>query len=289
VNAPLLWHYTGFDGLRGIITKGELFASSLAYLNDTAEFQYTLDPLTALLDEMGLTLGDLARGLLYENVPSMVKAIFGHSRGQGLYVTCFSKERDDLSQWRSYTPQPPGFAIGFQLDELNSLVESFEFTLLECRYPNAEQLRAEVKATLDTATTGMKDEKAKLPMPTRKQMREDFTDKWAFKIVAAIIALAPQNKHPKFVAEREVRLLCNVSEAIGAENRFTVEYRLSGSLVVPHIRIPARPKEGPSPIKEILVGPCPHQEAVIAATQQMCVQHHVRAQIIPSAIPYRNW
>jgi hypothetical protein len=238
---------------------------------------------------MGLTLADLARGLVFKNVPSMVKAIFGHTRGQGLYVACFSKERDDLSQCRSYTPHPPGFAIGFQPDELDFLWIRSNFRCWSAVTLMLDQLRAEVKATLATATLGMEEEKAKLPVPTTKQMREAFTDKWAFKIVAAIIALAPQNKHPKFVAEREVRLIDSDSEATAAENRLTVEYRLSGSLVVPYVRIPARPVEGPSPIKAILVGPCPHQEAVIAATRQMCIQRHVRAEVIASEVPYRNW
>jgi hypothetical protein len=159
--------------------------------------------------------------------------------------------------------------------------------MLDCRYPQHDQLLAEVKATFETATAGMDEEKRKLPIPTVTQALEEFRDKWAFKVVAAMIALAPQNKHPKFAAEREVRLLGNLRD--GSEDRLAVKYRLSGSLMVPYIKIPARPQEGPSPIKAILVGPCPHQDAVIAATRQMCVQHHVRAEVIPSAIPYRNW
>lgn len=74
-----------------------------------------------------------------------------------------------------------------------------------------------------------------------------------------------------------------------ADTNTGIKYRLSGSLVVPYIKIPARLPEGPSPIKAILVGPCPHQEAVIAATRQMCEQHYVRAEVTPSAVPFRNW
>jgi Protein of unknown function (DUF2971) len=280
--SPLLWHYTSFKGLHGIVTEGKLIASSLAYLNDTEEFLYTINPLLEHLDTMGPTLGDLVIGVFPKSVPSMVKAVFRQYRGQALYVTCFSKEPDDLSQWRSYTPRPPGFAIGFQPDELEPLANSQEFTMMECRYPTHDQLLAKVKETVEAATVGMKEDKQKLPKPPSGQAIDEFIDRWAFKIVTAIIALAPQNKHPCFAAEKEVRLL-------GRAEKLTVEYRVSGSLVVPYVKIAARPKEGPSPIKVILVGPCPHQDAVIAVTRQMCVQHEVRPTVLPSAIPYRNW
>ena len=83
--------------------------------------------------------------------------------------------------------------------------------------------------------------------------------------------------------------LVGSARTLGTTDRFKVEYRLSGSLVIPYIKIPARSEFGPSPIKTILVCPCPHQEAVIAVTQKMCVQHQVYAEVMPSAISYRNW
>ena len=129
--------------------------------------------------------------------------------------------------------------------------------MLDCHYPQPEQLLAEVKATLEEATAGMEEEKSKLPIATSSQVREEFTNKWAFRIVAAMIKLAPKNKHPKFAAEKEVRLLGNLNLAKATENRFPVQYRLSGSLVVPYIKIPARPKEGPSPIKSYRDWPMP--------------------------------
>jgi hypothetical protein len=285
---PLLWHYTTFDGLHGIVTKSELFASSLAYLNDTEEFAYTIKPLLGLLDAEGVTLSDIARGLAFNNdVPSLVKSVFKQTRGERLYVTCFSKERDDLSQWRSYTPRPPGFSIGFDREELRLLGIPLGFSLLDCTYPEPEQLAVEVRAALETATVGMKEEKQKLGMPAERQALEDFVDKWAFKVVEAMIGLAPTKKHPKFSAEKEVRLLGHLAGSM--PRNLEIQYRLSGSLVVPYVRLPARPIEGPSPIKAILVGPCPHQNAVIEATRQMCWQHNIRPELHPSSVPYRNW
>jgi hypothetical protein len=286
----LLWHYTTFEGLRGIVTESELFASSLAYLNDAEEFQYTIEALLSLLEEEQKRGTPLA-GLIYENVPEMVKSVFDTQRERLLFVACFSEERDDLSQWRSYTPRPPGFAIGFLSDELRSLATSFGFEMLGCRYPEADQLRAVIKAAYDAATVGMDDENKALPIPATGTEHEKFIEKWGYKIVEAVIELAKRNKHPKFAAEKEVRLIGNLIQSIKAGNQFKVDYRLSGSLIVPYVKIPARSTtcERPSPIKEILVGPCPHQDAVIEVVRQMCIQYDIKVQVDASAIPYRNW
>ncbi len=273
----LLWHYTTFAGLQGIITGSELFASSLAYLNDTTEFQYTTRRVSILLDTSGVALGDLVRGLGFDNVNTLVKEMFTRLRGQGIYAMCLSREPDDLSQWRSYTPQPPGFALGFHPHELEAHANAIGFSLESCKYPSTDELDAEVKAALGAATKGMDEEKAKLPMPTPQKELVAFKEKWAVSIIAKIIEIAVTRKHPKFAAEKEVRLIGHagpvrhpLEQTVGNAS-YNVHYRLSGTLIVPYIKIPARPKDRPSPIKAILVGPCPHQLAVIEATRQMCV------------------
>jgi hypothetical protein len=284
--APLLWHYTSFKGLHGIVVEGELIASSLAYLNDTAEFQYTVAAMLPLLESRWRALRDLLTGLFFADLASMVGAVFEHVRGQGTYVTCFSQERDDLSQWRSYTPQPPGFAIGFHPGELQALADSFAFRMQTCQYPRPDELLTEIQTGLTRALAGMDDEQGRLPIPTPEPARQAFIERWVFRIVVEMSRLAERNKHPKFASEREVRL---IHGPLLPSERERIEYRQSGSLIVPYIRLPARPKEGPSLIKAILIGPCPHRNAVIEATQQMCNQHHVQATVTASEVPFRNW
>src|SRR5882724_7991667 len=67
----LLFHYTTADGLKGIIEKNELWATSAYFLNDSAEITYGCGLLKEVLDEWvaknlrpeeSLTLG-LARDL----------------------------------------------------------------------------------------------------------------------------------------------------------------------------------------------------------------------------------
>lgn len=63
----LLWRYTrGFEGLSGIV-GGEIWASSIRYLNDTEEFSYgvrvAVDTLKELLDDNAHTR-DLYKSLV---------------------------------------------------------------------------------------------------------------------------------------------------------------------------------------------------------------------------------
>jgi hypothetical protein len=175
-SAPLLWHYTSFRGLYGIVVEDQLMASSMAYRNDTEEFGYTTKALLKFLETKGNTFADMARGLVFENPESLVRAMFTYQLpGDRHYATCFSQERDDLSQWRSYTPQPPGFAIGFHPDELESLANSHDFQLAECAYPNETELLYRIEAAYNLATEGMEEEKARTPMLWSNEIIEKFS------------------------------------------------------------------------------------------------------------------
>jgi hypothetical protein len=82
--------------------------------------------------------------------------------------------------------------------------------MLGCRYPEADQLRAKVKAAYDAATMGMEDENKALPIPETGSAHEKFIEKWGHKIVEAVIELAKRNEHPMFAAEKEIRLIGNL-------------------------------------------------------------------------------
>jgi len=55
-----LYHYTGQDGLLGIITSGSLWATNISYMNDATEFELSLglirDSLSAALETSELEI-----------------------------------------------------------------------------------------------------------------------------------------------------------------------------------------------------------------------------------------
>jgi hypothetical protein len=114
----LLHHYTTADGLKGIIEKNELWATSAYFLNDLAEITYGYGLLKEVLDdwlaknprpEESLTLG-LARGLR----KSFGEDLQNRNVIRPIYLACFCEDDNLLSQWRTYG-QSGGYSLGFRV------------------------------------------------------------------------------------------------------------------------------------------------------------------------------
>jgi len=92
----LIYHYTTVNVLNEIIKPdGGLYATHGSFLNDLKEFQ---------------AIVDMVRRVLPEESPINPKL-------HNFFVFSFSMSGDDLSQWRSYTPDG-GVSIGFSIRDL---------------------------------------------------------------------------------------------------------------------------------------------------------------------------
>jgi hypothetical protein len=123
---------------------------------------------------------------------------------------------------------------------------------------------------------------------------------WAMDIVSSLLMLIPRYKHEKFHAEKEWRLVRQLP-TVQRPPFLNVEYRLSGSLIVPYVAIPLHPTlsdkevlqrraQVTSPISEVLIGPSPHREELRAAVNGMAARYGLsRARVRSSDIPFRNW
>ena len=89
----------------GILRSSTLWATDLAYLNDTSEFQYA----QTMISE---AVGALQPNPLVAEAIGIVKA---HAKELGLemYASCFCEEDDLLSQWRAYSGNDTGYCIQF--------------------------------------------------------------------------------------------------------------------------------------------------------------------------------
>lgn len=99
------WHYTDAGGLIGILRNKELWASSLGYLNDSAEVAFGLEVLKDALERYSSGRSPWPSGIPVARSPLDV------------YSVSFSTEGDLLSQWRGYAGGR-GYALGFELAKL---------------------------------------------------------------------------------------------------------------------------------------------------------------------------
>jgi len=286
----LLWHYTrDFNGLSGII-RGELWASSLPYLNDSEEFRYgarvALDTIRELLDDnahMKALWTTLVNGLLVRYTPNDVFSI------------SFSTEEDDLSQWRAYSEIGPSFSVGFDPRKLEAHANGYLFQLHEVKYEKAD-IAASVKQELQEEIDYLNNAARSCNESTSPA---EFAKRQTPGILTLILQLAPRYKHPKFSAEKEWRLI-RWMPVISRKPRLPRRFRLSGSLVVPYISMPihsplqetavfAGAEHVESPMAAITIGPSPHKEQLNYAIGDITSRSGLSVRVSTSEVPFRNW
>jgi hypothetical protein len=100
--SKLIYHYTTLECLQLIVERQSFILSNSIYLNDKQEFYHGVKKIIDALDRIkrSSTLIPILRKKL-ESI--------NHSNK---YVTCFSSQKDLLSQWRAYAEDGKGVAIG---------------------------------------------------------------------------------------------------------------------------------------------------------------------------------
>ena len=102
-----LYHYTDFNGLKGIIENQCLFASNSSFLNDEKEYSFGVDIFIKSAESIKSNTKSHIKNALADEFTSLVRqrSISNH------YVASFSKKPDLLSQWRAYANNGKGIAI----------------------------------------------------------------------------------------------------------------------------------------------------------------------------------
>jgi hypothetical protein len=108
----LLYHYTSFDGLKGILGSDSLRATFSECLNDASERMYAREVIERHLDTPVIEEPE---------IPAWAKNPSAKMPPESMFITCFCDDRDNLNMWRSYTQQAGGFALGFQALALANL------------------------------------------------------------------------------------------------------------------------------------------------------------------------
>jgi Protein of unknown function (DUF2971) len=286
----LLWHYTrDFNGLSGII-RGELWASSVPYLNDSEEFRYgarvALDTLRELLDDnshMKVLWTALVNGLLVRYTP------------HDIFSISFSTEEDDLSQWRAYSGTGPSFSVGFDPRKLEAHAIGYLFQLREVKYEKAD-IAADVKQELREEIDFLNNAARSCNESTSPA---EFAKQQTPGMLTQILQLAPRYKHPKFSAEKEWRLI-RWMPIMSRKPRLPRRFRLSGSLVVPYISMPIHTcldeasvfsgaEQVESPMAAVTIGPSPHKDQLEYAIGDITARSGLSVRVSLSAVPFRNW
>jgi hypothetical protein len=290
----LLWHYTDFKGLEGILA-GTIWASSLPYLNDTEEFRHgAAIALEVLQNELTVALA--AFDAAYASaIHGQLLAFFGNLvQPSDVFITALSKNQDDISQWRAYGGiRGPMFSIGFDPKSLEIKAQQSAFDLEEVKYRRPHivaDLRLAIRPAIASIIESLRERKG----------GPQCVPQWVAKIARELLVLIPRYKNPKFSDEEEWRLIRRQPILTG-RTRLNLQFRQSGSLVVPFLAMPlhtpateedvfANGAMTESPIAAITIGPSPHPEQLRYAVGEMVARIGLPlVRVESSSVPFRNW
>jgi hypothetical protein len=257
-----IFHYTSQEGLLGIIREKALWMSSIHHLNDATEFTYAVNLVRTKLQSKQRTLFGMADlknlNQLYSRAIEKLDVMDWNA--PPVFVGSFSEEDDQLSQWRAYTGDRPGFSIGFEYDYLKELARMQSLRLVRCAYTASEH--GEILDEIIEKTRTVEN------------------------LLALLAFVAPTLKDPSFREEKEYRIH---TQAVAKSSE--VGFRSGRSMLVPYRPFSLAGTDGKMKITRIVVGPTPHMDLSISSVKQLLAASDVEdgCDVADSKIPYRNW
>lgn len=192
------YYYCSMSTFLNILKSKQIYLSDPLKMNDYLEIKWYLDRLNdqksnedefeSIFDMMKM------RSYIDFTFEELVESL--NSKGQrSIYICCFSKESDILSQWRAYAEDGKGVSIGFDLEKLKI---ADNFLIREIIYENnvvQDKIENDVEIVADTISTVLSEHEI--------TMKEEQIDVFLHELIPELA----KYKNPAFSEEKEIRLI----------------------------------------------------------------------------------
>lgn len=294
-DSEIVYHYTSFDSLFKIISTESLISSNILYLNDTAEYREGIKAfklsLTGMLNKSKVSNRN-------KEIVSQILMEIDNIKQSENYVTCFSAEKDMLSQWHSYGERGNGVSIGFSIKKLDRCFQvrpigswvdyDHDAKLKRLNSINVEFFRSYTELLKQGSFA---DRKSIVPVGVELYLNH---------IVPVFLS---HYKNSSFKAEKEYRLALKNSREIPIEIEFSTK---SNSQIIPYTRLILKKRfyemnpiedsatipttvHNTLPIEEIILGPCVNRNFTEPGLRAFLDNiGYAKVKITQSNIPLRN-
>ena len=116
----ILYHYTDFQALNGILHCAQLRVNNVLNMNDAAEMRLFMSGLCSAVAKRLEKDGDLERA---DKVRRLFQEALKRDFAYSAYAACFSLYRDDAAQWERYGNRGRGVCIAFHGGCLQKMAE----------------------------------------------------------------------------------------------------------------------------------------------------------------------
>jgi hypothetical protein len=280
----LLYHYTDGAGLMGILESQRLWASNAAYLNDPTELLHARNVYREWLEAK--TDEGVAKDLLghVRVVDSLLEHLFH------VFVACFCRKGDLLSQWRGYGSGGRGFAIGIDRQMIGirtPLATPVNFFVARVVYNRNEQ-KAELSALLDPFLSTLADTERNHGVEAASNLMMARLGELQRACLLKLVTF----KHPAYEAEEEWRAISIYERDVPTTE---LQFRAQGSLLIPYVKLDLSPSAGHQtgkiPISEVIYGPTMNPPLTEKSLRLLLDKHGYPwtfTSIWPSEIPLRQ-
>lgn len=251
-----LYYYTTTETMRYIITKGDIYATNVGYLNDSDEYINGLREIRSLLDvagEFGFNkLEEDAKNLVTEDAFRKIKA-----QASDIYSISFSRASDLLSQWHMYAKES-GVQIKMIFEDSQKYKYFSQPEFKDKSATSREKKELKINDLYYLTKIGMpSDEYRETGKRVLNEFKSCFMD--TKEMISAWKMLAPFIKNYGFRQEQEMRIIF-----LASEHGLNIGYRNDRNVLKPYLD--NETVEG-WPVCEIMVGPGRNQNQVF---QSIC-------------------
>ena len=187
----ILYHYTDFQALDGILRCAQLRVNNVLRMNDSAEMRHFMNRLCSAI---ALRLEQDGRA----DQAGAIQALFREEikKEYSAFAACFSFHRDDAAQWERYGNRGRGICIAFRREHLQRMAKgALSLQMVFYRDDMAGHPMVDVFCRLAGEGVPLSGEDPAV----KKAMR----DAWACSV---------SYKHPSFSSEYEMRLVVSPFE-----------------------------------------------------------------------------
>lgn len=277
-NTPVpqkLYHYTNCEAFMGIVQNLEFWASHIKFMNDNTEAELAYN----------ILMGGIKRESKnqVEALTKKVKeAIDAAYQSMDVFIVSFSKNDDDINQWRGYANSVPSYDLIIRTKYLSKEI------LTPKKISEINDIVTGNKTPADIQTFLLpclyKDEQHKvLLLDLITKFKKAKTEDAVIQIARQFLFYAPLIKDKSYKDENEWRLIIHLNK-----NQYEkISFRKGKSYIVPFYK----QKINANCIDGVVIGSCPNLQIQHQATKYFLSKQKGigEIQIYRSSIPFRNW
>jgi len=270
-----LCHYTGVGALQGIVDSGTIWSTQSPYLNDYKELKHASEIMSNQLYFYEISDDDNKKEFA-SVLNDLLSNIDIHA--ERVYITSFSTNENQLSQWRGYTPENKGVSITFNLNIIQRLIDSHsDYFLVPCQY-NEDKAKTSIEELLHSIFIEFE---SKIEKDNYKILNKYLVS----KLNILLLAFA-SIKSPDFKEEEEWRLI--IIKPIQYSGK-EVKFREGTSMLIPYYEVDLKCNPDEKLFTRVLAGPSQYPWLLQRAISQFNHIKKFTAGLSSSDISYRDW